>query len=183
MSPGRGWLHRSARQIEHVFAFIGVLSVAFRVLLELSVVVSSSMFPTLQGTNYENGDWLVTERISYRLRPPRRWEVVTYRADDGELVSKRVVGLPGETIVLSDTKPVIDGSALEIPEKLPFLRYYPFGNLSGGRERRIDRGYYVLGDDSKDSQDSRFEGEVEPRAVVGRAFFILWPLERTGLVR
>lgn len=183
MSLRHGWLRRGARQIEHVFALIGVLFVTFRALLELSVVVSSSMSPTLQGTSYENGDWLLTERISYRLRSPRRWEVVTYRAGDGELVSKRVVGLAGETIALSDAKPIIDGSALEIPETLPFLRYYPFGNLSEGRERRIDGGYYVLGDDSKDSQDSRFEGEVEPRAVVGRAFLILWPPQRAGLVR
>ena len=183
MSSRRGWLRRGARQIEHVFALIGVLFVTFRLLLELSVVVSSSMSPTLQGASYENGDWLLTERISYRLRSPRRWEVVTYRAADGELVSKRVLGLPGETIALSNAKPVINGSELEIPASLSFLRYYPFGNLREGRERRIDDGYYVMGDDSKDSQDSRFEGEVEPRGVVGRAIFILWPPERVGFVR
>jgi signal peptidase I len=81
-------------------------------------------------------------------------------------------------VSLKDRQVLIDGSPVERPAGLAFLTYYPFGNLFGGKAAPCGEGYYVLGDDSKDSQDSRFEGPVNPERIRGRAWLIVWPLSR-----
>ena len=166
------------RKAEHGFAAIGVAFVLYRGGLDLSVMVSGSMSPTLQSTSSEIGDYVLTEKLSYWFRHPRRWEVVTFRNGEGLQVMKRVVGLPGETVSLRDHQVLIDESPIERPAGLAFLDYYAFGNLAGGGAAPCGQGYYVLGDDSRDSQDSRFEGPVDPERIRGRAWLIVWPLSR-----
>ena len=68
------------------------------------------------------------------------------------------------------------------PPELDFLDYIPFGNLTAGGTVECGEGYYVLGDDTRDSDDSRFNGPVPPEQILGRAWLILDPAERRGLV-
>jgi len=153
------------------------------VAFDLSVVFSESMSPALQGTSFANGDCVLTEKISYRLRAPQRWEVVTFIDDTGLRVMKRVVGLPGEQIRLRRGQPLeIDGRPLDIPERLPYLHYIPYGNLADGKPVACGTGYYLLGDDSRDSNDSRFEGSVPRAKILGRAWLIVGPRPRYGFV-
>ncbi|MEI8197441.1 MAG: S26 family signal peptidase, partial [Phycisphaerae bacterium] len=63
------------------------------------------------------------------------------------------------------------------------LEYKAFGNLRGGATQSCGPGYFVLGDDSADSQDSRFDGPVLPARLRSRALLILWPFHRIGWVR
>ena len=111
-----------------------------------------------------------------------RWEVVNFRSTDGQLVAKRVVGLPGEVISLSEQRPVINGSIVPFPRQLEFLEYYAFGKLSRGREVSCGDGYFVLGDWSNDSADSRYDGPVPIDRIRGRAWLIVWPPSRFGFV-
>lgn len=151
---------------------------------ELSVIVSSSMAPALQGDSEENGDLVLAERISYRFRDPRRWEIIHTSSSDGMPIMKRVVGLPGEQLRIVKNRIEIDGQTIERPGgHLQDLYYYSYGNVIGGRTVDCGDGYYALGDDSKDSQDSRFEGPFPPGSVRGRAWLILWPPSRMGLVK
>src|SRR5262249_14016866 len=130
---------------------------------------SWSMAPTIQGTSWENGDWILTERVSYRFREPRRWEVMTIRREDGTLVMKRVVGLPGERIeILRGGQVLINSEPLLPPPSLSFLKYLACGNVHVGKVCECRDGYYVLGDNSKDSDDSRFNGPVRREDIVGR---------------
>jgi signal peptidase I len=170
------------RKAEHGFAAIGVAFVLYSLCFDLSVMISGSMSPTLQGTSSENGDYVLTEKLSYWFRHPRRWEVVTFRNSEGLQVMKRVAGLPGETVSLTNYQVLIDGSPIERPAGLAFLTYYPLGNLSRGEAAPCGEGYYVLGDDSRDSQDSRFEGPVNPQRIRGRAWLIVWPLSRVRFI-
>ena len=82
-------------------AFFGALVALYWLTLDLSTIVSPSMSPTLQGTCIDDGDRVLTEKISYRFRSPRRWEVVTFLNSAGEKRMKRVVGLPGERVDVS----------------------------------------------------------------------------------
>jgi len=178
--PGRARraLRWTLRKAEHVFAAIGVAFVVYAVGFDISVMASGSMAPTLQGTSIENGDHVLTEKVSYWFRRPHRWEVVTFRNSESLQVMKRVVGLPGETVSLKDGEVMIDGSPVGRPPALGFLKYYTFGHLFRGKSAPCGTGYYVLGDDSKDSQDSRFEGPVAPEQIRGRAWLVVWPLSR-----
>jgi len=58
-----------------------------------------------------------------------------------------------------------------------------YGNLTEGKPVPCGDGYYVLGDDLKDSDDSRFNGPVPPHRILGRAWLIVSPRNRFGWVR
>jgi len=167
----------------------------YHLLFDISVVTSGSMSPTLVGTSQENGDWVLTEKLSFRLRGPRRWEVMTFRME-GMQVMKRVVGLPGETVAMEveldeGGKPtrgteasaiLIDGKPVERPESIEDIRYFALGKLYHTRSVDTGNGYVVLGDDSRDSWDSRWEPPVTDEDVVGRAWLRVWPPSRIGFV-
>ncbi len=165
-----------------LLAFVGLLSLIYHIGFDLSVVVSGSMAPTLCGDGGSESDWVLTERVSYWFREPRRWEVVQFSTEDQMIVAKRVVGLPGETIGIVDKQPVIDSQIVPPPSSMAHLRYLPQGSLSTGQTQECGEGYYLLGDDSQDSWDSRFDGPIRRSAMRGRAWLIVWPPSRMGFV-
>ena len=65
------------------FAIVGFLFVFYCCFFELSVIVSESMSPTLRGSSVDDGDWVLTEKVSLWLREPMRWEVISCRQKDG----------------------------------------------------------------------------------------------------
>jgi len=168
---------------EHVLALVGVCAIVYYGFFDISRMTSGSMSPTLKGNNLSDGDLILTEKVSYWFRKPRRWEVVTFHGNDGTQIMKRVVGLPGETVrMLKGGRLFIDGEEIHPPEDLAFLKYLPLGNLFADNLVRCADGYYVLGDDSRDSQDSRYEGPVLPGQLIGRAWYILAPSSHRGFV-
>ena len=174
------WLFR---QCENCLALIGLLALIYFFCFDLSIVTSASMSPTLRGTSWRNGDHVLTEKISYRLRRPARWEVIRIRRDNGVKVMKRVVGLPGETIqVRQGGRIFIDGRPVDPPAGFDCPKYRPERNLRDDRAVDCGRGYYVLGDDTKDSDDSRYTGPVPPEDIIGRAWLIVAPRSRVGFV-
>jgi len=175
------WLFRQA---EHAFALIGLGTLIFFSCFNLSRITSGSMAPTLRGEDWKTGDWVLTERVSYWLRRPHRWEVVAFRAPDGVQVMKRVVGLPGERVQMNrEGRIIIDGQPLPVPDELRFLHYFPYGNLVSDGSVDCNDGYYLLGDDSRDSDDSRFNGPLLPDQLIGRAWLIVAPGEHRAFVR
>jgi signal peptidase I len=179
----RAWSRRALRWTEHVLAMVGVCFIISRLCFEFVVMTSGSMSPTLQGTCYANGDRLLVEKVSGWFRSPRRWQVHFFYNEDGVAVAKRIIGLPGERVALRKNRIYINGTEIERPSWLQSRKYLDAGNLSGGREVECGTGYYVLGDDSHDSYDSRFTGPVAPSELRGRAAFVVWPLSRVAVVR
>ena len=170
--------------LRNLFSLIGLLLVIYYAFFNVMVVYSESMAPTLKGTPTTQRDYVLTEKISYWFRKPHRWEIVKYQTDD-ELctnVMKRIVGLEGETISIKDHWVCINGESLERPTELDFLKYYGVGDLFNGEEVKCEGGYFMLGDDSRDSYDSRFTGVVTPDRFEGRAMMIIWPLSRLRLL-
>src|SRR5438105_2360175 len=76
----------------------------------------------------------------------------------------------------------IDGQSLEIPAALAHLHYIPYGNLADGKAVPCGDRYYVLGDDTRDSNDSRFEGPIREEKIIGQAWLIVRPQSRFGFV-
>lgn len=173
-------LRRLLRLGEHLFAVVGLVLVVYHCGFDLSRMVSGSMSPTLQSSGPDDGDWVLSEKLSYLVRAPRRWELVEFRNDEGLQIMKRVVGLPGEKLALDGQQVMVDGAATARPGSLADLRYYAYGNLGRGRQVDCGGGYYLLGDDSRDSQDSRFEGPLPSGRIIGRPWLVVWPPERIG---
>ena len=163
-------------------AVVGICFIIYHLCFEFTVMTSGSMGPTLKGESYEDGDRILVEKVTGWFRRPKRWEIYTFYNNDGTFVAKRIVGLPGETISIKENRVCINGNEIKVPASLSSLKYYPVGNLSRGREVNCGDGYFVLGDDSKDSYDSRFEGPVRGARFLGRVCCIMAPSDRAGLV-
>lgn len=171
------------RWTEHFLATVGLLFLIYSCCFDLSRMASPSMQPTLRGTAYKNGDYVLSERVSFWLRKPRRWEVLCFLNDEGVRVMKRIVGLPSEQLSMQrDGIVEIGGVKQPVPPGVPVEKYLRMGNLLRREPVACGQGYYVLGDDTRDSDDSRFNGPVQPAAVVGRSWLVVWPWAHIGWV-
>lgn len=142
-------------------------------------IPTSSMEPTLMP-----GDKIFVNRFIYRFRPPQRGDVVVFRypEDIHRDFIKRLVAFSGETIEIANGKIVINGEAVDTPEIFQKLQYSNRGAY-GAENAQItipDDCYFVLGDNSDSSRDSRYWGFVPRKFLLGKAFVIWWPLTRMG---
>lgn len=155
-------------------------------------IPSSSMEPTLHcaepGSGCEGGrfsDRVLANRFLYRLRDPRRGEMVVFetpalaaqRCGAGGTFVKRIVVLPGETWSMRDGFVYVDGRRL--PER--YLERQRRG--ADTRERQtVPAGHYVmLGDNRSQSCDSREWGAVPRKNLIGKVFAVYWPPHRISL--
>jgi signal peptidase I len=139
--------------------------------VRLVKVPSKSMQPT-----FEPGD-VVTVRIdAFRHHAPSRGDIVVFHSkDNGELLIKRVVGLPGEAITVWSGHVIINGKKLEEPYLMGhFVLELPITVTLGQDE------YWVMGDHRDLSDDSRDFGPIKQESIVGRATAIIWPMKRRG---
>ena len=129
--------------------------------------------------NLHSDQRLVVEKLSYRFHGPRRFDVVVLRlpSQGEELLIKRVVGLPGETIEIRDGLVYINDESLD--------ERFISGDTRPGRQDSVTvppLHVYVLGDNRNHSNDSRSFGPVPIENIVGRAWLSYWPPEDMGLV-
>ena len=130
--------------------------------------------------NLHTDQRLVVEKVSYRFHGPHRGDVVVIRvpSQGEELLIKRVVGLPGETVEMRDGQVYIDGQLLDEP--------YTNGSTRSGRIGRVvvpPLHVFVMGDNRDHSNDSRAFGPVPIENIVGRAWLSYWPLRNAGVVQ
>ncbi len=159
-------------------ARILVIALAIAVIMRLFVaeprfIPSDSMEPTLHV-----GDRILVEKVSYRLHPPRRGDIVVftpppqlreYGYTGNQAFIKRVIGTPGETLRVHDhqvyvgDRPLTEPYILEAPdyEMLPIT---------------IPPGYvFVMGDNRNDSNDSHVWGVLPQENIIGLARLRFWP--------
>ncbi len=165
-------MHTLTTIVRELFESI-IPAVIIALLLNMFVVQPTkvrgeSMEPTLHTNEY-----LLVEKISYRVHPPRRGDVVVFKypRDEQENFIKRVIAVPGETVeivsgrVYIDGQPIAEPYLLQIPRESMPPTVIPEGKL------------FVLGDNRLNSNDSRFFGMVTLEEVLGRAWLRYWPLD------
>jgi len=151
--------------------------------LGITRMVSGSMAPTLDG-DASQGDVVLIDKLTYRLRDPRRGEVVAFLDTDGMRLLKRVVGLPEEILQVINGRVRVNGKPLRDAPAIASVHYTNEGYLGRGQKTQVDtEAYFVLGDDSEDSYDSRYWGSLAKNRVRGRALARVWPPSRVGLVQ
>ena len=126
--------------------------------------------------NFENGDYLIVDEISYRFSEPQRGEVIVFKypEDPSHRFIKRIVGLPGETVEIKDGKVIIyrDGVSQVLDESEYLSDLVTTGDFQitlGENE------YFVLGDNRPFSFDSRKFGVLPRDKIIGRVIFRAWP--------
>jgi signal peptidase I len=124
----------------------------------------SSMNPTLQ-----DGQYLIINNLSYYMGEPEQGDVIVFHHPNSDLnLIKRVIGLPGDDIVIQDGQVTVNGVALDEP----YIREAPWYTYSGVVP---DGEYFVLGDNRNNSSDSHSWSFLPEENIVGKALLIYWP--------
>lgn len=144
------------------------------------VVSGSSMEP-----NFHNWDYLITDRVSYRFEEPQRGDVVVFHLPQeySRTLIKRVIGLPGDTLVA--TKDSIRIINAENPSGFELDESYLAEANRGGAEATVELGpdeYAVLGDNRRVSSDSRTWGILPRDHIVGRVLIRLFPFSDLSIL-
>jgi signal peptidase I len=127
--------------------------------------------------NFENGDYLIIDEISYRFNNPQRGDVIVFKypQDISQRFIKRVIGLPGETVEIKDGKITIHKDDLsQVLDESEYL--FPDLSTSGNITVSLaEKEYFVLGDNRFYSFDSRRFGILPEENIIGRVIFRAWP--------
>ena len=139
-------------------------------------VEGTSMMPRL--TDQER---VFINKFIYRFESIHRGDVVVFRlpADPGKSYIKRVIGLPGEVVNMTQGEVFIDRQALEEPYIMPEYR----GRQNFGPVEVPPGEFFLLGDRRSSSNDSRSWGTVSKNLVYGKAVFVYWPIDRLSVLR
>lgn len=140
-------------------------------------IPTGSMRPTLV-----EGDRILVNKFIYKFREPERGDIIVFRypGEDKKDFIKRLIAVEGEEVEIKDGDIYVDGERVEDPFTIRKVWYYnkePYG----AKSKKVtvpEDSYFVLGDNSASSRDSRYWGFVPGRNVIGKAFFLYWPLNR-----
>ncbi len=164
---------------------LSIFLIVYLFLMQPHQVNGQSMIP-----NFESGDYVLTDKISYRLGEPQRGDVVVFHAPSsahcpqgtGCDFIKRVVGLPGELVEIKDSQIFVNSESLGevyIPDEFQTEA----GSFTKNKSVSLgDNQYFVVGDNRPHSSDSRVWGPIDKSMIVGKAFFRYWPPETMGVI-
>lgn len=143
------------------------------------IVKGESMSPS-----FESGDYLIVDEISYRISEPQRGDVVVFKypKNTTQRFIKRIIGLPGETVVIKSGNVTVTKTTGE--EVILDEQYLPedlktYGDT--GTTLKADE-YFVLGDNRMYSYDSRSWGIVPKANIIGKAFLRLYPIDELSKI-
>lgn len=155
--------------IQTALISLGIFLFVYVFLVQPHKVQGVSMEPT-----FENGELLLTEKISYKVSRVGRGDVVVFAAPVDKKVDfiKRVVGLPSDHIEIKDKNVYINGLKLDEP----YVSAPTAGdvNLTIGTDE-----FFVLGDNRGASSDSRSFGPIQRKGIKGKVWLVYWPLIRS----
>jgi signal peptidase I len=155
-----------------------LIVVVIRVWIAQPFIVSGlSMDPT-----FDTGQYLLIDELTYHFNEPERGDVIIFKypKDPKQYFIKRIIGLPGETLTITNADVAIvrpDGTREYLKE--PYLVH-----VGNGAAMTVTLGqdeYFVMGDNRTDSSDSRFWGELPRQNIIGRALVRLFPVSKLGL--
>ena len=134
--------------------------------------------------NFENGEYLLIDELSYYFRPVERGEVVVfhYPLDTSKYYIKRIIGLPEETVEIKNSQVTIYND--EYPNGFALNEdYLPKSLVTDGQiKEKLGRDeYFVLGDNRSVSYDSRRWGVLPKNDIVGRVWVRAWPFSRVAI--
>ena len=164
------------------FDFLKVFIIAVAIIIPIRwflfqpfVVTGDSMRP-----NFHNGNYLIIDELTYRFRSPDRGEVVVLRFpnDPSQFFIKRLIGLPGERVVIDNGRVTVFNE--DNPNGLLLEEgYLPNQNITFVNVDRTlgETEYFVMGDNRLSSSDSRIWGPLPREDIVGRVYIRVFPVK------
>lgn len=164
-----------------------VPAVLIALLINLFLAQATRVHGQSMEPNLHTNQRLIIEKVSYnrflrqyfKFDGPKQGDVVVIRLDShgGELLIKRIIGLPGDTVEIRESQVFVNSQ----PINEPYLAGITPGNY--GPATIPPLSIFVLGDNRGFSNDSRNFGTIPLENVIGRAWFSYWPLEQIGFVQ
>jgi len=171
-------------------ALLYVAEIVQVVLISLAIIVPIRYFLVqpfyVQGAsmepNFADKDYLIVDEISYRFNNPKRGDIVVFKYpnDPKQVFIKRIVGLPGEKIKISDGKVTVynnENSDGMVVDESAYLDPYIYTSGDKVTNLKADE-FFVLGDNRNSSLDSRIFGAVDERFIIGRVWLRGWPFDK-----
>ncbi|OGE64657.1 signal peptidase I [Candidatus Daviesbacteria bacterium RIFCSPLOWO2_02_FULL_36_7] len=166
--------------IETIVVFGAIFAAIYLFVAQFHKVSGNSMVPT-----FHNGDFLITEKVSYKMRNPQHGEIVVLKnpKDESQDFIKRIIAVPGDTLQISNNTVYVNDNPLK-------ENYIPADYVTrpgafvteGTTITAAGNQYFVFGDNREHSSDSREWGPVTKEELVGRAFLRYWPPQAIGLL-
>jgi signal peptidase I len=164
---------------------ISVIALAIFVIIYLFLfqphqVRGNSMYP-----NFYDGEYLLTDKVSYRLGQPKRGDVIIFKAPKNEEYDyiKRIIGLPEERVKISEGKVWLNNNLLKEPYLPEDYQTFAGSFVQEGESISVPPNqYFVLGDNRNHSSDSRDWGTIPKENIVGKAWLRYWPPSQMGLI-
>ncbi len=146
-----------------------------RVTIQNYVILEHSMEP-----NFYEGQRVLVNKIVYRFHDPQRGDVIILKPPpplqtDGVPFIKRIIGLPGETVEVSQGEVYIN--SIKLAEH--YLKEAPKYTI---KRKLGDNEYFLLGDNRNNSNDSHTGWTIPSENIIGKAWLTIWPPDRIGLV-
>ena len=136
-------------------------------------------------TTLQDGDQLIVDKISYRFRDPKRYDIIVfpYQYEENVYYIKRIIGLPGETVQVKDGYVYINGEKLE--SDIYGKEVMRSAGIAAEPITLGDDEYFVLGDNRNNSSDSRDPsvGILKRKDLLGRAWVRIYPFDKLGVIR
>lgn len=163
--------------LEVIVLAVGIFLIVYLLILRPHKIKGASMEP-----NFPDGEYLLTEKISYYTKEPQRGDVIVFKPpiSEDEFI-KRIVALPGETISLVNGKFFVNDE--ELKETYINVVTNSGGFLKEGQKYVVPEGeYFVAGDNRPHSSDSRIWGPITKKVITGKAWLVYWPPKSAGKV-
>ncbi|MDD6637996.1 MAG: signal peptidase I [Lachnospiraceae bacterium] len=159
-----------------------VFAIAVALILKNFVIINATVPTGSMEHTIEPGDDLFGLRIAYAFSEPKRGDIIIFKFpdDESEKYVKRIIGLPGEKVTITEGKIYIDDS--ETPLEEDYLKE-EWVRATGPFEFEVPEGcYLVLGDNRNDSYDARYweNTYVTEDEIIGKAYMIYYPFDRLG---
>ena len=152
-----------------------IFLVIYIVILRPFQVSGESMYPT-----YKNREYVLTNLIGLRFGPPIRGDVIVFKApvDPDKDFIKRIIGEPGDSILVKDGFVYVNGVKLDESAYLASdVRTYGGKFMQDGKSIPVPADQYlVMGDNRPYSSDSREWGFLKKSEVIGKSMFVYWPV-------
>jgi len=159
-----------------VFA-VGIFLIVYLLILRPHKIKGQSMHP-----NFPDGEYLLTEKVSYYKHDPERGDVIVFKPpiSEDEFI-KRIIGLPGETVMVLNGKLYVNDK--ELNEDYIKVDTNPSSFLSEGERYTVpEDNYFVVGDNRPHSSDSRAWGPITKKVITGKAWLVYFPFSNSGFV-
>jgi len=171
--------------IQSVVMALSIFVIFYLFIGQPNEVKGSSMEP-----NFADGEYILTDKVTYYFRKPKPGDVVVFRAPVSEPCSadeceyiKRVIAGPGDKMMVKDKKIYVNGIKVDENFLPNDIETNPGSWAEEGIEKIIPDDYYLcFGDNRSHSRDGRDFGPIERKVIVGRALLKYWPPKSIGLI-